>query len=169
MEPEAIRELYEYSYWAFDLIWPSIDGLSDEQFRLDLGYSAGSIRNQIIHLISSHRRWLHRLQGREPARHLAFDDFQTRSSVADEWKVARSEMMEYINSLDRDALAGMISYQIPGRAINASHHRWQILMQLVNHATDHRAQMLTLLNTQFNIETPEQDFIIFLWRKGQEA
>jgi uncharacterized damage-inducible protein DinB len=169
MEPEIIQELFDYSDWAVDLIWPYINQLDDEQFTRNLGYSFGSIRNQIIHLISSHRRWLYRLQGRVVPQHFRFTDFPTKSSSKDEWDMAKVELIDYVMSLDQAALNDAIPYKIPSRSIDASHPRWQILMHLINHSTDHRSQLLAMLNTHFGIETPEQDFIIYLWQKGKNV
>jgi len=126
----------------------------------------GSIRNQIIHLISSHRRWLNRLKLDQPVTHLKFTDFPTISITKEEWDVARVEMLGYVNSLDQAALDELVSYQILGRSITTAHRRWEILLHLVNHSTDHRSQILAMLNIHFDIDTPEQDYIIYLWEKG---
>jgi hypothetical protein len=42
---------------------------------------------------------------------------------------------------------------------------WEILLHLVNHSTDHRLQILSMINSYFDIGTPEQDYIIYLWEK----
>lgn len=168
MNPQSIKEMYDYTYWSFDLIWPSIDMLSDSQFIKDLGYSLGSIRNQIIHLISSHRRWLYRMQSIEPPQHLDFKDFSTKTSVKTEWENAKSEMLDYVKSLDQNDLDRKIEYQLRGGSILATNHLWEILVHLFNHSTDHRSQILTLLNTKFMIDTPEQDYIFYLWEKQKD-
>ena len=169
MNPLSIRELFDYNYWAFDLTWQSISQLNDEQFTTDLNYSFGSIRSQVIHLISSHRRWLDRLQMSELTPHLNFNDFSSRSSTRTEWDNARLEMLEYVYSLDQADLDELIHYQIKSRSIDTAHRRWEILLHLANHSTDHRSQMLAMLNTQFGINTPEQDFIFFLWSQNQNV
>lgn len=165
MNPQSIRELYDYTYWSFDLIWPSIDKLTGSQFIKDLGYSLGSIRNQIIHLISSHRRWLYRMQYMASPNHLRFEDFPTKTSVWAEWDKSKSEMLSYIYTLDQDELFEKVKYNLRGGSIEATNERWEILLHLVNHSTDHRSQILTLLNTKFSIDTPEQDYIFYLWEK----
>jgi uncharacterized damage-inducible protein DinB len=169
MNPQSIRDLFEYSYWAFDLIWPSIHQLDDDQFVMDLDYSFGSIRNQIIHLVSSHRRWINRLQSIQPVTHLNFENFSTISMVEMEWGITRDEMLDYVNSLNQADLDKVVSYKIQGRSIDAAHRRWEILLHLVNHSTDHRSQILAMLNIHFNIDTPEQDYIIYLWEKCEKG
>jgi uncharacterized damage-inducible protein DinB len=123
----------------------------------------GSIRNQIIHLISSHRRWLYRLQCTELPQHLSFTDFPIKTSVKTEWDSAKSEMLGYVNSLTQYALDKKIEYQLRRGSIVATSSRWEILLHLFNHSTDHRSQILALLNMKFAIDTPEQDLIFYLW------
>jgi uncharacterized damage-inducible protein DinB len=168
MDIQSLKNLINYSYWAFDRIWPSIDQLNESQFVTDLHYSFGSIRNQIIHLVSGHPRWLHRLQMTEPVPHLIFEDFPTKSLVKNEWDIARKEMLDYINSLTDQDLNKSVPYQIQGRSIGSSNYRWEILLHLVNHSTDHRSQILAFLNTKFSIDTPEHDYIIYLWSKDNK-
>lgn len=164
----SIKDMYEYIYWAFDLIWPYIDKLSDDQFVKDLGYSLGSIRNQIVHLISSHQRWLYRLQYIDPPPHLDFEEYPTKITARIAWDAAKSEMLGFVSALDQDDLNEKITYEIQSRSIQTSNHRWEILLHLFNHATDHRSQILTLLNTKFLIDTPEQDYIFYLWEKEKK-
>lgn len=168
MNPQSIKEMYDYTYWAFDLIWPCIDKLSDNQFVKDLGYSLGSVRNQIVHLVSSHRRWLFRLQYFQPPQHLEFGDFPTKTKVRAKWNCAKSELLGYVCALDQNDLDEKIDYELQGRSIKASNYRWEILLHLFNHSTDHRSQILTLLNTKFLIDTPEQDYLFFLWDKEKK-
>ena len=39
---------------------------------------------------------------------------------------------------------------------------WQVLLHVVNHGTDHRAQLLRLLN-DLGLETTSQDYIFFVY------
>ena len=166
METFQIVELFDYSYWAFDRVWSAIDQLSDAQFTADLGYSQGSIRNIIVHLISAQRRWLCRLQGTPLAPHLPFEAFPSKKLARLEWEHDREECLQYVVALTREDLAQAVSYTIPNRGVEAVNDRWEILMQMVNHATDHRSQMLALLNSKYGLATPEHDFIIYLWERG---
>ena len=127
------------------------------------------VKNQVVHLISSHHRWLDRLQLTKPAPHIEFDDFPTRSMVKTKWDEAKEEFMNYVYSLNQVDLEEDISYQIKNRSIDTTHSRWQILHHLINHSTDHRSQILTMLNTKFELDTPEQDFIIYLWELEQNS
>jgi uncharacterized damage-inducible protein DinB len=39
---------------------------------------------------------------------------------------------------------------------------WQVLLHVVNHGTDHRAQMLKILH-DFGVKTESQDYIFFVY------
>jgi len=165
MKPSQIQELFKYTFWAFDSVWSAIDQINDNQFTSDLGYSHGSIRNIVVHMISSHRRWLARLNLAPAPPHLAFEAFPSRASAKAEWDRDRKEWLRYAESLTQEALDESIPYLIPGRTVDTETTRWRVLLHLVNHSTDHRSQILALLNTSFGISTPEQDFIIYLWQQ----
>jgi uncharacterized damage-inducible protein DinB len=168
MKPSQVQALFDYTFWAFDLTWSAINNTTDAQFTAELPYSHGSIRNIVVHLISSHRRWLARLSRTETPPHLAFDAFPSRQSVWNEWQSARTEWESYLATLTQEALDEPLPYEIPARAIKTNNSRWEILIHLVNHSTDHRSQILALLSTQFGISTPEHDFIIYLWQQHGE-
>jgi len=162
MQPNEVRTLFEYGYWAFDKIWNCVMQLSDDQFVQELGYSRGSTRNQIVHMMSATRRWIIRLNGSEMVPHLAFDDFATRAATKAKWNELRAEAMAYISSLTETDLDSTIFWQLPDRGMSAENARWEILLHVANHATDHRAQILAMLNQHFGIETMEQDFLFYL-------
>ncbi len=163
MTPEAIRKIFDYTYWAFERVWDCICQLTDEQFSQELGYSSGSIRNHVIHMISSHRRWVSRLKGDEVLQHLNFNDFSTRIAVKNKWDEAKAEFLDYVYSLDQAQLDEMVRYEIASRDVVSTSHRWEVLIHLANHSTDHRSQILAMVHQQFGIQTIEQDMIFFLW------
>lgn len=162
MRPNEIRTVFEYSYWAFDKVWNCVLKLNDAQFMEELDYSRGSIRNQVIHMMSATRRWILRMNGGEMVPHLAFDDYATRAATKARWDELRAEAMSYISSLTEADLDGKITWQLPDRGMSADNARWEILLHVANHATDHRAQILAMINQHFGIETMEQDLLFYL-------
>jgi len=162
MTPQAIRLFFDYTYWAFERVWERVYQLTDKQFTQDVGYAHSSIRNQVIHLISSHNRWIQRMQEIEVQPHLAFEDFPTRAAVEERWDQAKVEFLDYVYALDQTQLNEPVSYKIAGRGIDAENQRWELLLHIANHATDHRSQILSMLAIHFSLETPEQDLLFYL-------
>ncbi len=58
MELELIKTYIEYHIDVSRRVWDLIDQITDEQFLADDAYSRGSIRNLMVHLVSTDRRWL---------------------------------------------------------------------------------------------------------------
>ena len=162
MNPEAIRLLFEYHYWASERVWECIMTLTDEQFVQPIDYSLGSIRNQIVHVMSATQRWIKRLQQAQVSEQLAFGDYPTRAEAKAMWDILKVATLDYVESLDQAQLDEMIAWELLGRNLQAHNTRWEILLHLANHATDHRAQILAMLHTQFGANTIEQDLIFYL-------
>ena len=162
MRTQEISTLFDYGYWAFEKVWDCIMQLTDEQFVEELGYSRGSIRHQTVHLMSATQRWIIRLKQEPMQPHLAYEDFDTRAGTKFKWDELRAETMTYVNSLNETDLEAVIRWDLPARQMSGEHARWKILLHVANHATDHRAQILAMLNQHFGIETPEQDMLFYL-------
>ncbi len=102
------------------------------------------------------RRWLRGMQDQPDARGYTVNpaDFPTRLSAYEFWDQGAKDLTRYVRSLNDQALNS-----IP---IGMLGPVWQVLFHLVNHATDHRAQLLRALS-DFGIKTFDQDFILFQW------
>ena len=161
MIPNEIKTLFDYNFWAFERVWACISQLSDEQFIEDIDYSTGSIRNIVVHMMSANIRWASRLQNKDPQIHLAFEDFDTLTKTKAKWDELRKEFLDYLNSLDQEQLNAEVHWEIPTRGWKLDNPRWEILLHVANHATDHRAQILALLHHHFHVKTIEQDMIIY--------
>ena len=162
MRPNEIRTVFEYGYWAFEKVWDCVMQLTDKQFVGELGYSRGSIRHQVVHMMSATQRWVIRLKQEPMQLHLAFEDFPTRAAAKAKWDELRAEAMTYVNSLSEADLDAVVHWELPARGLVAENPRWEILLHVANHATDHRAQILAMLNQHFGLETPEQDMLFYL-------
>ena len=63
MNAGAFRHFYDYHFAENHKIWDYVTALSQEQFTQDATYSHGSVRDQIVHLISVDEVWFSELQG----------------------------------------------------------------------------------------------------------
>jgi uncharacterized damage-inducible protein DinB len=140
MESEIFRTLVAYNYALYHRVWDSIMTLSDEQFVAEIDYSHGSIRNQIVHVATVDSRWLQGLNEQPGARAFNLNpaDYPSRNSARELWDTTSKQVTDYVASLDEANLA-----QIPqgmGGPV------WHVVVHLVNHGTDHRAQILRALH-----------------------
>lgn len=162
MKPNEIKTIFDYNFWAFERVWDCVSQLSDEQFINEVDYSTGSLRNIVVHMMSANSRWVGRLQSQDTLPHLAFEDFDTLVKTKAKWDELKKEFSDYINLLDQEQLNAVVHWEIPTRNWALDNHRWEILLHVATHATDHRAQILAILHHHFHVKTIEQDMIIYL-------
>jgi uncharacterized damage-inducible protein DinB len=59
----ALRELFDYNYWARDRQFEACAALTAEEFRRPLGNSFPSLRDTLVHLVGVEVVWLERCIG----------------------------------------------------------------------------------------------------------
>jgi uncharacterized damage-inducible protein DinB len=168
MRPNEVRVLFDYNFWAFERVWESVCQISDEQFVEQIDYSTGSIRNIVAHIMSANRNWMGRLQDSEMPPRLVYEDFISLSQTKAKWDELRKEFMDYLDALTQEQLEETVNWELPARGLKFCNSRWEILLHVANHATDHRAQILAVLHYYFHVETVEQDMIFYIARPNQK-
>jgi uncharacterized damage-inducible protein DinB len=167
MNANAFRHFYNYHFTENRTIWDRyITQLSQEQFTQAVDYSHGSVRDQIVHLINADDIWFSELRGVEPAAPFppaTFDDGRQpgieRKRLRAYWDSVEQSMRDYLAELRDDMLFDQpIKEPEEDRELIV----WQVLLHVVNHGTDHRAQLLRLL-TDLGVKTTSQDYIFYVY------
>ena len=57
MNADAFRHFYDYHFAQNRMIWYFVMQLTQEQFTQPVDYSHGSVRDQIVHIISCDDTW----------------------------------------------------------------------------------------------------------------
>jgi uncharacterized damage-inducible protein DinB len=146
---DHIRQLYDYHFTLNRRLWDhSIMALTDEQYLQPAPYSVGSIRNQMVHMMNIEDRWFSGLRGVEVPWVIDVESYDTREKLRPAWDQVEANIQAYLGQLTDDDLTNMYEeFQI-----------WQILMHVINHGTDHRAQTFALLH-HLGAPTFPQDYI----------
>lgn len=159
MNANAFRHFYAYHFAENRKIWDEyVTSLSQEQFIQDIGYSHGSVRNQILHIISADDAWFSGLCGVEIPEYLKPADFEDRNTIRAHWDTVEQNMRSYLEKLQDDML---FEKPFPGGE-DKDLILWQVLLHVANHGTDHRAQLLRLLN-DLGVKTTAQDYIFYVF------
>ena len=159
MNADAFRHFYEYHFTENRNIWDQyVTPLSQEQFTQDVGYSHGSVRNQIVHLMSVDDTWFSPLRGAELPETLDPAQFEDRQTIRAHWDRVERQMRDYLAGLRDDMLFTRPFAEGDDKDLIL----WQVLLHVVNHGTDHRAQLLRLLN-DLGVKTVSQDYIFFVY------
>ncbi|MCY4464229.1 MAG: DinB family protein [Chloroflexi bacterium] len=162
MNAPAIKTMVDYHYGMYDRIWDIVQELSPQQFVAESDYSLGSLRNQLLHVIEVDNRWLARLQNLPLPDFLTESDFPDQAALRPTWDSIRADVLAYTDALTTNDLEEVVELDFPHRGGNYRNLRWQILLHVVNHGTDHRAQILARLH-ELGASTLEQDLILYLW------
>lgn len=160
MNAAAFRHFYNYHFSENRKIWDSyVMDLSHEQFVQPMGYSHGSVREQIVHLMNVDEIWFSELRGVEPAEPLPPPSADDRNLLRSHWDNIEQMMHAYLAEL-QDAMLFTKPIKEPEEDQNLI--VWQVLLHVVNHGTDHRAQLLRTLN-DLGVKTVSQDYIFYVY------
>lgn len=163
---DALRELFDYNYWARDCQLKACDALTGEQFLRPMGSSFSSVRDTLAHLVAVEQIWLQRWLGKAPtqadaqaiAQAFAAETFPNLPVVRERWQAVERKLRGYLAGLDEAALKQPLIYT------NARGERWtyplgETLFHVVNHQTYHRGQITTLLR-QLGAVAPAIDYLV---------
>jgi uncharacterized damage-inducible protein DinB len=158
MNANAFRHFYGYHFIENRKLWDNyIIHLSDEQFTQDVDYSHGSVRDQVVHLISVDDTWFSGLRGVAIPEPLNPANFPDRVSIRVHWDIVEQTMRDYLAALRDDML-----FDKPLGGEDKDLILWQVLLHVANHGTDHRAQILRLIN-DLGVKTVSQDYIFYVY------
>lgn len=85
------------------------------------------------------------------------NQFADRKKLRDAWDIVEENTRSYLSELRDDML-----FDKPLEGEDTDLMIWQVLMQVVNHGTDHRAQILRLLH-DMGVRTGPQDYIFYVY------
>ncbi|MEW5938665.1 MAG: DinB family protein [Chloroflexota bacterium] len=147
MADPILVKLFEHNNWANGKIVEACYALSDEQLDAE-PHSAtkGSIRQTLSHLVTSQRGYLALLTlpvDARPKSPLAFDELRESARLSGEGLI----------SLARES--GKLKSQLQ-TADGYSVEPWVVMLQVINHATEHREQIKSMLSA-LGITPPDMD------------
>lgn len=162
MNTAYFRRLFDYNYWAHQRVWDCVMQLSEEQFTRPCDYSIGSVHAQIVHTMSAEWLWLTRVRGAAIPRIPPPEEYPTREVIRVRWDEIEREWRSYVDGLKDEDLEKRIEYV----SVTGNTKRISVvcdsIMQILNHSTDHRAQILALIH-QLGGKTIAQDLIFYSW------
>jgi uncharacterized damage-inducible protein DinB len=122
-------------------------------------YSHGSVKDQIMHLMNVDEAWFSELRGVEPSEPIPSAHVDDRKIIREHWDRVEQSMREYLRALQDEML---FSKPIKEPEEDQELTVWQVLLHVVNHGTDHRAQLLRVLH-DLGVKTTSQDYIFYAY------
>jgi uncharacterized damage-inducible protein DinB len=151
MNEHSLEKLFEHNNWANLKIIRACSALSDKQLDAEpLSATKGSLRETLFHLATAQQGYL---------RLLTLPLEERRESVP---RPPFSELQDFVNSSGEALLAlarDESSIPVKGRAQTRDGfyaQPWVIMVQIINHATEHREQIKSMLSA-LGVTPPDID------------
>lgn len=166
MDLQTIRNLIEYHKWANRKVWECVDSVSQEQYTQDHDYSVGSLHKQVHHVllmdwsafyaIANGQQWPNQdIEG-----YFSLEDVATKAAAWDQWDQIEAYIDEVVAELTEERLTEQ--WTMPaGQDVYFQTSLGELLQIMVNHATNHRAQILALVH-QYGGNTTEMGLYFYL-------
>ncbi len=163
-----IKQLFNYTEWANDLVMQAAAKLPDESLRRDVGISHKSIFETLLHMAGAEWIWLERWQGRSPAKAEAWllwtnDSCADLPALTNRWGSLIEQRARFVSELDETKLAAELSFRLLSGDPSAMRLADQ-MQHVANHATLHRGQVVGMIR-QLGIDPPSTDLLFYLRRE----
>ena len=161
MNIKDIHLIYEYNYWANKLILSASDNVSHQQLVAPASFPYGGLHGTLLHILDTEWGWRALFQSIESASDLLAADFPTVATLKTRFQDEETSMRVYLASLRDEDMESHLRYTID-TGIERDRILWHCLLHVVNHGTDHRAQLLRLLH-DVGVKTGPQDYIFYVY------
>ena len=152
----VFRNLFQYHFSENKRVLELAGTLNESQLTTPSDYSLGSIVNHLQHLVNVDDGWLSDIAGLTPL----LDQSSTPSFES------LRELMEQIEERMFIFLASVPEVDFENTPIKEGEDKdlflWQILFHIINHGTDHRAQLHALLQAH-EVKTVGHDYVFFAY------
>jgi len=146
----------QYMLWADKKVWAIVNNLSDDEFCRVLDDNCGSIRSRYLHMAEGHSQWYIRW-------------VNAKSEETQLGELGREELFEFLqrhNELILDLIQGngFDAAEVPLLNGQILLPMEEMVFNIINHATYHRGQIVTLLRRLGKSVSPT-DYVPYLLEK----
>ena len=138
----------------------AVEKLTPDQYTKDMGSSFRSIRDTLVHIMSSEWAWHQRWMGTSPTAMLSTDPYPDVASLRSAWREQEQKTRGFLEELGEKNLERVIEFTTMTGVQTASPF-WQMLQHLVNHGSYHRGQVTTMLRQMGAQPAKSVDMIAF--------
>ncbi len=143
MTKKYFKEIAEYNLWANTITCDWLEQITDEQWNKEIFSSFNSIQETVLHIISAEKAWLQRFK-KQPVEWLQSTYRGTKNEHIKLWKDNSAELKAFIDAFDENDLNKNLDFKrLNGDAYSMPYY--QLFAHVVNHATYHRGQLVTML------------------------
>ena len=140
MTADIARGIFDYQIREDRRLWDeAIMTLPEPAFKVDTGYSWGSLQRECAHVVDVMQASLERLHGIKATTVAVTIDDPTREQVRAAWDIVEGRWQSYMATLDDRQFLREIDIVYRDTAMRTP--VWQTIFHVFNHNTLHRAEM----------------------------
>lgn len=152
MEPQAtLTVLFSHHVWANLRLLECCAALSDEQLDGAMAGAFGTIRDTLQHIVRAEQSYFARISTGQPLQRSPDAPPLSLAAMAESLRATGDGLIAWAPRVSAEDVVQIDWDGVP-RAVPKS----IILTQVINHATEHRAQIMAIM-TQLGVEPPELD------------
>jgi uncharacterized damage-inducible protein DinB len=141
-----VRVLYRYNEWANGRVLDAAAQFPAAQLVSPAPVSHGSLLGTLAHVLTAEWLWRVRCQeGVSPATLLTDADFPTLTALRERSALEAQAMGAFLDGLRDEDLDGLVHYTTT-EGVASETPLWEILMHVVNHGTQFRAEAAVVLS-----------------------
>ena len=143
MTEQYFKELAAFNLWANKIVCGWLAELTDEQWSMHIASSFNSIQETVLHTLSAEKAWLQRFKA-EQVVWLQATYKGTKDEHIQLWLETSAKLKAFIDGFDDEALNKKLDFKrLNGDPYSMPYY--QLFAHVVNHATYHRGQLVTML------------------------
>jgi len=140
---DHLQEMYAYVRWADFAMLDAAGTVSDEGFRREQNFSAGSVHKLLLHMLGAQFLWLGRWLGDSSRAFPTPEELPTLDSIRTRWTTLHEELMTFLDAQSEASLAKVVHYTRNGVA--HANRLMDVMQHVADHDTYHRGQLNSLI------------------------
>jgi uncharacterized damage-inducible protein DinB len=148
---DTLTNLFSHNLWANLQLLKQCAELTDEQLDAAIPGAFGSIRDTLQHIVTAEQSYFSRISTGQPYRR---PQDAPPLTLAEMVEAARASGLGFIEWAPKVQATDTVQLDWEGTPREVP--KAVILTQVINHATEHRAQIMAIL-TQIGVEPPDLD------------
>lgn len=156
---ELLLNYARFNLWANQRVCDFLAEVEEEKLNAEIVSSFTSLRKTVFHVYGAQALWLKRIGGESPS---AFPSYESKSSSETMQGLLETsqQLIAYVESRSEEQLMEMLDYKnVAGESFTSCIR--DIMQHVVNHATFHRGQIITMLRQVGYTKLFPTDYVAF--------